>query len=67
MEKERLHNFLKDDLGKLKENVDILIDLCNNHLGHTMEKEFSDDLYNNPVDKIDEFFHYWEQHIDKLK
>ena len=67
MEKERMHDFLKDDLGKLKENINVLIDLCNNHLGHIMEKEFSDDLYNNPVDNIDNFFFYWEQHIDKLK
>ena len=66
MEKEKLHNFLKDDLGKLKENVDILIDVCNNYLGHTMEKEFESLLY-NPVDRIDDFFHYWEQMLDKLK
>ena len=65
MEKERLHNFLTDDLGKLKENVDILIDLCNNYLGNTLEKEFNDK--ENPIDNIDNFFSYWEQHIDKLK
>ena len=65
MEKERLHNFLTDDLGKLKENVDILIDLCNNYLGNTLEKEFNDK--ENPIDSIDNFFSYWEQHINKLK
>ena len=27
-DKVKLHNFLKDDLGKLKEDVDMLINLC---------------------------------------
>ena len=65
MDKERLHNFLTDDLKKLKINVDILIDLCNNYLGNTLEKEFNDK--ENPIDNIDNFFSYWEQHINKLK
>ena len=30
-----------------------------------LEKEFNDK--ENPIDNIDNFFSYWEQHIDKLK
>jgi hypothetical protein len=65
MEKETLHNFLTDDLEKLKENVNVLIDLCNNYLGNTLEKEFNDQ--ENPIDSIDNFFSYWDRHINKLK
>ena len=63
----KLHNFLKDDLKKLKLNVEILIDYVNNYLGNTLEKDYNDREKENPIDKIDDFFHYWERHIDKLK
>tara|TARA_R110002020_G_scaffold353461_1_gene566409 strand:+ start:325 stop:582 length:258 start_codon:yes stop_codon:yes gene_type:complete len=66
MERERMHNFLTDDLGKLKINVEILIDLCNNYLGNTLKAEL-EIMKENPIDKIDDFFSYWEQHINKLK
>ena len=43
IEKERLFNFLKDDLGKLKQ-----------------------DIKENNKENIENFFSYWEQHINDL-
>tara|TARA_R100000655_G_scaffold97188_1_gene140013 strand:- start:977 stop:1159 length:183 start_codon:yes stop_codon:yes gene_type:complete len=59
MDKERMYDFLTDDLGKLKKNINVLIDMCSNHLHYSDTQK--------PIDNIDYFFSYWEQHIDKLK
>tara|TARA_R110002020_G_scaffold325866_1_gene541602 strand:+ start:1062 stop:1241 length:180 start_codon:yes stop_codon:yes gene_type:complete len=59
MERERLHNFLTDDLKNLKKNINVLIDMCSNHLDYSDTQK--------PLENIDNFFFYWEQHINKLK
>ncbi len=56
-----------EDLKKLKINVEILIDYVNNYLGNTLEKDYNDKEKENPIDEIDNFFWYWEQHIKQLK
>lgn len=66
-QQQRLINFLEEDIIKLKDNVEILIDYCNEYLGNTIEKDYNDREKDNPIDKIDDFFYYWEKHIDKLK
>jgi|TARA_R100000482_G_scaffold124933_2_gene80085 hypothetical protein len=67
MDKEKLLDFLMEDLKKLKINVEILIDYVNNYLGNTLEKDYNDKEKENPIDEIDNFFWYWEQHIKQLK
>tara|TARA_X000001388_G_scaffold36282_1_gene25657 strand:+ start:274 stop:483 length:210 start_codon:yes stop_codon:yes gene_type:complete len=64
-EQQRLINFLEEDIIKLQKNVDIIIDLCNNYLGNTLERELQgkEDL----IENIDIFFSYWTKHINKLK
>ena len=60
MEKERLHNFLTDDLEDLKKNISVLMDMINTtHLHYSNTQK--------PLENIDNFFSYWEQHINKLK
>ena len=66
MDKEKLLDFLMEDLKKLKINVEILIDYVNNYLGNTLEKDYNDKEKENPIDEIDNFFWYWEQHIKQL-
>jgi len=58
--KERLHNFLTDDLEDLKKNISVLVDMIN-----TTHLHYSDTQ--KPLENIDNFFYYWEHHIDKLK
>lgn len=60
MDKERMYNFLTDDLGHLKKNISVLIDMIN-----TTHLHYSDTQ--KPLENIDNFFSYWEQHINKLK
>tara|TARA_R100000781_G_C3975483_1_gene91679 strand:- start:132 stop:338 length:207 start_codon:yes stop_codon:yes gene_type:complete len=67
MNKEKLLDFLMQDLEKLKENVEIIIDYCNNYLGNTIEKDFNNKDKENPIDEIDNFFWYWDQHVKQLK
>ena len=59
MKKERLHNFLTDDLKKLEHHVNEIID---NIYARGQKDNFKEDIEN-----IDNFFSYWEQHINKLK
>ena len=62
MEKERLFNFLKDDLEKLEKDVSVLIDMI--HATQKFTLDYSDTQ--KPLENIDNFFSYWKQHIDKL-
>ena len=62
MEKERLFNFLKDDLEKLEKDISVLVDMINTTQKFTMD--YSDTQ--KPLENIDNFFSYWKQHIDKL-
>ena len=64
-EQQRLINFLEEDIIKLQKDVDIIIDLCNNYLGNTLEREFNGK--EDPIENIDTFFSYWTRHINKLK
>ena len=60
MEKERLHNFLTDDLEDLKKNISVLMDMINTtHLHYSNTQK--------PLENIDNFFSYWGKHINKLK
>jgi hypothetical protein len=53
-----LYNFLIDDLKKLEDNVNELIE---NVYASGKEEQFADDIEN-----IDNFFSYWEHHIKGL-
>ena len=64
-EQQRLINFLEEDIIKLQKDVDIIIELCNNYLGNTLEREFNGK--EDPIENIDCFFAYWTRHINKLK
>jgi hypothetical protein len=51
----KLQNFLIDDLKKLENNIDVLVDMINTtHLHHADTKKTLDD--------IDNFISYWKQH-----
>ena len=58
MDKERLFNFLIEDLEKLEKNVNELIE--NVYVGGK-EEQFDDD-----IEEINNFFYYWKQHINDL-
>jgi len=59
MEKERLLNFLIDDLKKLEKNIEVLVDMINTtHLHYSDTKK--------PLENIDNFISYWKQHSNKL-
>ena len=58
MEKERLYNFLIEDLEKLEKNVNELIE---NVYAGGKEEQFDDD-----IEEINNFFYYWKQHINDL-
>lgn len=53
-----LYNFLIDDLKKLEDNVNELIE---NIYASGKEEQFTQE-----IEKIDNFFSYWEQHIKGL-
>ena len=57
--KERLFNFLKDDLEKLEKNISVLVDMIN-----TTHLHYSDTQ--KPLENIDNFLSYWKQHINDL-
>ena len=59
MDKKRLFNFLKDDLGKLEKNVSVLVDMLNTTHIHYADTQ-------KPLENIDNFFSYWKQHINDL-
>ena len=59
MDKERLFNFLKDDLEKLEKNVSVLVDMLN-----TTHIDYADTQ--KPLENINNFFSYWKQHINDL-
>jgi len=59
MEKERLLNFLTDDLKKLEKDVNVLVDMINTTHLHYSDTQKS-------LENIDNFFFYWRQHINKL-
>ena len=58
MDKERLFNFLIEDLEKLEKNVNELIE---NVYAGGKEEQFDDD-----IEEINNFFYYWKQHINDL-
>ena len=60
MDKERLFNFLKDDLEKLEKNIKILTDMINTTPLHYLDTQ-------KPLDDIDNFLSYWKQHINEIK
>ena len=61
MEKERLLNFLKEDLEKLKKDTQEIIQYVYNS---NNDKEIGG--YKENIENIDTFFSYWKQHINKL-
>ena len=57
--KNRMKEFLKDDLKKLEKNIDVLVDMINTtHLHYSDTKK--------PLEEIEKFFSYWDNHINKL-
>ena len=59
MNKNRLHNFLTDDLKKLEYHTNEIIE---NIYARGQKDNFKED-----IESIENFFSYWEQHINKLK
>ena len=58
MEKERLHNFLTDDLKKLEYHTNKIIKEIYESGGYPPLQD---------IEAVEDFFFYWEQHINKLK
>ena len=58
MDKERLFNFLIEDLEKVEHHIQELIE---NVIARGQRENFKED-----IDKIEMFFSYWEQHINDL-
>ena len=59
IEKERLFNFLKDDLEKLEKNVSVLVYMIDSAHIHYADTQ-------KPLENINNFFSYWKQHINDL-
>ena len=58
MDKERLFNFLIEDLEKVEHHIQELIE---NVIARGQRENFKED-----IDKIEMFFSYWKQHINDL-
>tara|TARA_R100000231_G_C5288571_1_gene153900 strand:+ start:105 stop:284 length:180 start_codon:yes stop_codon:yes gene_type:complete len=59
MEKEKLHNFLTNDLKKLEYHTNEIIE---NIYARGQKDDFKED-----IEVIENFFSYWKHHINKLK
>jgi hypothetical protein len=59
MKKQRLHNFLTDDLKKLEYHTSEIIE---NIYASGQKDNFKED-----IEVIENFFSYWKQHINKIK
>ena len=60
MDRERLHNFLTDDLKKLEKHTEKVNTLCSQYINNSFD-------YHKDIEAIESFISYWKQHISKLK
>ena len=63
--KNRLVNFLQEDLKEMDESFEHIKDIMENKLHYSIIRE--DAVLINHIEKIDNFISYWNQHSKSLK